>query len=96
MVFGRRQGWTLMGVKWLLVEFSRELGAAEAPVIQAEPQNFQAKPPVDCPKPGDFRCTRCTRCTHFFKAIYARVIAHYACARGKEKVGAKFSGSGCK
>ena len=66
MVFGGRQGWTFMGVKWLLVGFSRELDAADGPVIQAEPLNFQAEPPVDCPKPGDFRCTRCTRCRHFF------------------------------
>ena len=32
-----------MGVKWLMVEFSRELDDAEAPVIQLEPPNFQAE-----------------------------------------------------
>ena len=49
-----------MGVKWLLVEFSRELDKAEAPVDwqeplfwQQEPVIFQAEPPVDCPKPWD-------------------------------------------
>jgi len=43
-----------------LVEFSGELEAAEAPVIQqealifqAEPLIFQAEAPVDCPKPWD-------------------------------------------
>ena len=43
-----------------MVEFSRELDAAEAPVIQAEALIFQAEPlifqaeaPVDCPKPWD-------------------------------------------
>ena len=43
----------LMGVKWLMVEFSRELDAAEAPDVQQEalfwqqePVIFQAEPPV--------------------------------------------------
>ena len=43
-----------------MVEFSRELDDAEAPVIQQEPLFrqqepviFQAKAPVDCPKPGN-------------------------------------------
>ena len=42
-----------MGVKWLLVEFSRELDDAEAPDVQQEPLFwqqepviFQAEPPV--------------------------------------------------
>ena len=36
LLLGRQDG-VLMGVKWLLVEFSRELDDAEAPVIQEEP-----------------------------------------------------------
>ena len=49
-----------MGIRLLLLEFSRELDAAEALVVQAEPLNlqqepliFQAEAPVDYPKPGN-------------------------------------------
>ena len=42
-MLGRLDG-VFMGVKWLMVEFSRELDDAEAPVIQQEPLFWQQEP----------------------------------------------------
>ena len=62
-----------------MVEFSRELDDAEAPVIQQEPLFrqqepviFQAKAPVDCPKPGNLGAGGAGGAGTFLLAIYAR------------------------
>ena len=67
-----------MSVRLLSVEFSRELDAAEAPVIQAEPLFrqqepviFQAEAPVDCPKPWDLG-VRGVRGARTFSKLYLR------------------------
>ena len=62
-----------------MVEFSRELDAAEAPVIQAEPLFcqqepviFRAEPPVDRPELGILGARGARGAGTFLLAIYAR------------------------
>ena len=71
-----------MDVRLLLVEFSRELDEAEAPVIQAEAlfrqqeaAIFQAEAPVDCPKPWDLGVESVESARTFLNYIRAREIS---------------------
>ena len=66
-----------MDARLLLVEFSRELDAAEAPVIQAEalfrqqePAIFQAEAPVGCPKPWDLGVESAESASIFLARVY--------------------------
>ena len=85
-----------MDTRLVLVEFSRELDAAEAPVdwqeplifqaepliFQAEPLIFQAEAPVGCPKPWDLGVESAESAGTFSK-LYLRACPRIMRARSR-------------
>ena len=74
-----------MDVRLLLVEFSRELDEAEAPVIQAEALFrqqeaviFQAEAPVDCPKPWDLGVRGARTFSKLYLRAFPRIMRGHA------------------
>ena len=74
-----------------MVEFSRELDEAEAPVIQAEalfwqqePAIFQAEAPVDGPKPWDLG-VESVESARTFSKLYTRACPRIMRGRVREE-----------